>query len=125
MKNTSVAEPFIISNAEVFDFVRSSSIQNFDPTNQKHIDIIKFFVEFRNLVSQVESRWCPFNYLYDIAYKREYWGSELAVVSKTLHDTDIKCINCVDVLNKKHAVNNPKSTIFQEIIDRMVESSEQ
>jgi hypothetical protein len=117
VKNTSVAKPFIISNADVFGFVRSHEIIISILQIEKHIDIIKFFVEFRNLVSQVESRWCPFNYLYDIAYKREYWGSELAVISKTLHDTDIQCINCVDVLNKTHAVSNPKVTIFQEIID--------
>jgi hypothetical protein len=110
-------ESYIVSDEYVSQFIQSKNIKNFQG-DVEFIKLIKFFIEFRNLVACIESRWCPFNYLKAIAYHRDYWGSDIEKISKTLQEKGkIVCNECVDFLNKTHGIDGTmKENVFKDLL---------
>lgn len=101
-------EKFIVDNQITFDNVIEKMLASF---------YIKRMITFMRIVAQVEKRWCPFGYMQDMAYERNYHGTDLEAVVKELREFGkVVCTSCVSKLNETHSVDGAKESIYKDFV---------
>lgn len=108
------------TNNDVLTFIHKNNISYKDNELSKLITLVKKLLEIKEAVSQIESRWCPFRYLGDIAYEREYWNTNLEEVARMLQEHGkVICNTCVKEANNKFGIDNCVPSIFQPMLNKM------
>ena len=117
-------EKCLVSDDEIDVFIENKKIVLEFGETLKLKDTIKKLLELRNIVELVESRWCPFRYLSDIAYERHYWGTDVQQIAKLLRESGrINCISCTPIVNGFYAVKIPKESIFEKYVNNLIQLS--
>ena len=125
-----------LANKDNYDYaITDSEIEYFIKQNQISFEeselvllkkTLKKFIELKNIVGIIESRWCPFRYLSDIAYQRHYWGTDVEEIAKLLSSSGrIDCTQCVPLVNQKFGIKPDKllPSVFEDYVNELIEIS--
>ena len=113
-----------VSDAEIDSFIRTNNIIHQYDQLATLKEIIGKLLELRNVVEIIESRWCPFRYLSDIAYERHYWGTDVDKIAELLRDSGrITCTQCVPLVNRYFSATKIKSSVFEPYVQNLIKLS--
>lgn len=116
---------YSVYDSEVDAFIENKKIVLEFGEYVKLKNTIKKFLELKKLVEAVETRWCPFRYLSDIAYERNYWGTDVEGIAELLRTSGrITCESCVPTVNSLYAVTTPKSSVFEDYVNNLFQLSD-
>jgi hypothetical protein len=83
-------------------------------------------VIFRDIVEDIETRWCPFKHMTKLNFDREYYKynpndvKELKIASNIIKNQgEIKCDQCIKLLNESPVLNKHSHTIFKDYMKRI------
>ena len=120
IKTSVVTNSCKLTNDVALSFIHENKISFKDSELTKLVALIKKLLEIKEAVAQIESRWCPFGYLGDIAYERKYWNTELEAVAHMLQENGkLVCTSCIQEANEKFGINNGIESVFQPLLDKM------
>jgi len=82
------------------EYIDQNEILISDKNAQSLKIALMIFLETKKGIAHIESRWCPFGYLRNVNYNREYWGNELwSVVEVLRQHGKVSCEQCVQIAN--------------------------
>ena len=72
-------------------------------------------------IEEIESRWCPFSYISDLAFDKPYYyyspysKDHLMTVQKVLREQGkISCNNCIQILNEIEEIRTDEPSLFED-----------
>lgn len=87
------------------------------------INHIKRVLSFKNLVAEVEKRWCPFGYMQDLKYERNYYGTDLEKTCEELRKLGkVSCEHCITILNENK--NPSEKSVYENFLKRLTSTLE-
>jgi hypothetical protein len=108
------------SDEDVNQFIVDNDIKVDSVIEEK---LLKFYLKrvitLIRIFAHIETRWCPFGYMQDMAYERNYHGTDLgAIVTELRQFGKVVCTSCVSKLNQSHGIVDAKESIYADFVSR-------
>ena len=100
---------------EIRDFLDAHCPALSDEDRRRLHDFAGRVIDFRSIVARIESRWCPLEYIRQLAYRREYWQTDIGFIARALRRHGrVRCQDCVTLANDAAPTARDFDTGFEE-----------
>jgi hypothetical protein len=122
--NSVVTAEYKVSTGLAIKFIHDNNITYALGEYSDLIAFIQKLLNFRAVVAQIESRWCPFAYIAKLEYSRPYWDTDLKPITKMLRERgNAICTDCINDINLEFVIINVIPSLFQSYLDKLINLS--
>lgn len=118
--SSTITNEYKCSEESAMNFIVQNGIVYNADNRLKLVKFVQKLLELRNIAAMLESRWCPFRYMQNMAYERYYQGTDLEEITETLRNYgQVVCNQCVRDLNRLHPATAPVKSVFEPYVAQM------